>query len=143
MAEDTGIGSRKRRKIGPSSSVPYIFKPLFDEVPVATDDTADVHITCVEYWNELYLLDGMHQLTSASLDDNLYIGTSAAEILHFVSLPPNPSDESNEPSFILASRLPIPFSQSSVPAHKPGIQQIVVLPAKNKACVLCLSLIHI
>ena len=71
------------------------------------------------------------------LDDNLYIGTSAAEILHFVCLPPNPSDESNEPSFILASRLPIPFYRSSSTPSQPGIQQILVLPTANKACVLC------
>ncbi|KAL4914895.1 hypothetical protein BDW62DRAFT_213070 [Aspergillus aurantiobrunneus] len=118
---EEGIISRKRRKIGPSKAAPYVFKSLFDQVPVRADDAEeDVHITCVEYWN-----------------DNLYIGSSAAEILHFVSLPPSPSDESNEPSFILASRLPIPFSQNSSPSSKPGIQQILLLPTVNKACVLC------
>ncbi|KAL4806560.1 hypothetical protein BDV18DRAFT_117727 [Aspergillus unguis] len=121
MADEEAVNLRKRRKIGPPKSAPHIFKPLFHDVPLAADDAEeDVHITCVEYWN-----------------DNLYIGTSAAEILHFVSLPPNPSDESNEPSFILASRLPIPFSQSSAPSSQPGIQQILLLPTKNKACVLC------
>ncbi|KAL4949419.1 hypothetical protein BDW69DRAFT_75394 [Aspergillus filifer] len=121
MADQEGISSRKRRKIDPPKAAPYIFKPLFDQVPVAADDAeGDVHITCVEYWN-----------------DNLYIGTSAAEILHFVCLPPDPSDDSNEPTFILASRLPIPFSQKSLPPVQPGIQQILVLPSANKACVLC------
>ncbi|KAL4970552.1 putative TGF beta receptor associated protein 1 [Aspergillus stella-maris] len=121
MADEEGIGSRKRRKIGPPKAAPYIFKPLFDQVPVAADDAeGDVHITCVEYWN-----------------DNLYIGTSAAEILHFVCLPSDPSDDSTEPTFILASRLPIPFSQKSLPSVQSGIQQILVLPSANKACVLC------
>ncbi|KAI9370546.1 hypothetical protein BJX61DRAFT_86923 [Aspergillus egyptiacus] len=121
VSEDEAIGPRKRRKIGPSNTTPYIFRPLFDRVPVRADDAEeDVHITCVEYWN-----------------DNLYVGTSAAEILHFVCLPPDNSDESNEPSFILASRLPIPFSRKSSLQSAPGIQQILLLPTANKACVLC------
>ncbi|KAL3431802.1 hypothetical protein BDV09DRAFT_142596 [Aspergillus tetrazonus] len=119
-SEEEGINSRKRRKLDPPKAAPYIFKPLFDQVPVTADDAAeDVHITCVEYWN-----------------DNLYIGTSAAEILHFVCLPPDPSD-SNEPSFILASRLPIHYSQTSSVPTQSGIQQILILPTANKACVLC------
>ncbi|KAL2863772.1 putative TGF beta receptor associated protein 1 [Aspergillus lucknowensis] len=74
----------------------------------------------------------------SSSDDNLYIGTSAAEVLHFVCLPPDPADASNEPSFILASRLPIPFSQdSSAPDSHRGVRQILLLPTVNKACVLC------
>ncbi|KAL4909700.1 hypothetical protein BDW74DRAFT_42606 [Aspergillus multicolor] len=118
--EEEGILARKRRKLGPPKAAPYIFKSLFDQVPVKADDAEeDVHITCVEYWN-----------------DNLYIGTSAAEILHFVCLPPDPSD-ANEPSFILASRLPIPFSQSSSLPNQPGVRKILILPTANKACVLC------
>ncbi|KAE8151978.1 hypothetical protein BDV25DRAFT_80790 [Aspergillus avenaceus] len=122
VSEDDGANLRKRRKIGALNAAPYMLRPLFDQVPLATDDpAADVHITCVEYWN-----------------DNLYIGTSSAEILHFVCLPPDPSDQSNEPSFILASRLPIPFSKNtSVPNITQGIQQIVILPSVNKACILC------
>ncbi|GKZ88634.1 hypothetical protein AnigIFM59636_009161 [Aspergillus niger] len=120
VSEEEGISPRKRRKIGPPKAAPYVFRSLFDQVPLNADnDDDDVHITCVEYWN-----------------DNLYIGTSAAEILHFVCLPPDPSDKSNEPSFILASRLPIPFSQTAS-AKLLGIQQIVLLPTVNKACVLC------
>ncbi|GKZ16784.1 hypothetical protein AbraIFM66951_008555 [Aspergillus brasiliensis] len=120
VSEEEGISPRKRRKIGPPKAAPYVFRSLFDQVPLNADnDDDDAHITCVEYWN-----------------DNLYIGTSAAEILHFVCLPPDPSDKSNEPSFILASRLPIPFSQTPS-AKLPGIQQIVLLPTVNKACVLC------
>lgn len=71
-------------------------------------------------------------------DGNLYIGTSAAEILHFVYIAPDPTEESNEPSFILASRLPITYSKHATPpAEQPGVQQIVLLPTVNKACVLC------
>ncbi|KAL4934303.1 putative TGF beta receptor associated protein 1 [Aspergillus undulatus] len=121
MAEEEGIISRKRHKVGPPKAAPYIFKPLFDQVPVTADDAeGNAHITCVEYWS-----------------DNLYIGTSAAEILHFVCLPPDPSGGTNEPSFILASRLPIPFSQKPSPLPHTGVQQILVLPTVNKACVLC------
>ncbi|PWY65743.1 hypothetical protein BO70DRAFT_366684 [Aspergillus heteromorphus CBS 117.55] len=119
VSEEEGVSPRKRRKISPPKAAPYVFRSLFDQVPLNADnDDDDAHITWVEYWN-----------------DNLYIGTSAAEILHFVCLPPDPSDQSNEPSFILASRLPIPFSHSTSPL--PGIQQIVLMPTVNKACVLC------
>ncbi|KAF9890365.1 hypothetical protein FE257_006032 [Aspergillus nanangensis] len=121
VSDDGGSNPRKRRKIAPPKTSPYLFRTLFDEVPLTADDpNAKVHITCVEYWN-----------------DNLYIGTSAAEILHFVHLPPDPSDAANEPSFILASRLPIPFSHNASASQRPGIQQIVLLPKVNKACVLC------
>ncbi|KAI9932033.1 hypothetical protein MW887_009537 [Aspergillus wentii] len=122
MPEDYGIGPRKRRRIGPPYAAPYVLRHLFDEVPLTTDDpNEDVHITCVEYWN-----------------DNLYIGTSTAEILHFVCLAPDPSDKSNEPSFILASRLPIPFvHNASLSPNQHGIQQILLLPTVNKACILC------
>ena len=68
----------------------------------------------------------------------MYIGTSTAEVLHFVCLPPDPSDKPSESSFILASRLPIFFSQnSSASTNQQGVQQIVLLPAVNKACILC------
>ncbi|GFF23517.1 transforming growth factor-beta receptor-associated protein 1 [Aspergillus udagawae] len=123
VTEDDGTGPRKRRKITSPKTAPYVLRSLLDQVPLSAEDPTadDVYITCVEYWS-----------------DNLYIGTSSAEILHFVCLPPDPSDRSNEPSFILASRLPIPFSQNAPLATKhPGIQQIVLLPTVNKACVLC------
>ncbi|OJK04391.1 hypothetical protein ASPACDRAFT_19940 [Aspergillus aculeatus ATCC 16872] len=122
VSEEEGVSPRKRRKISPPKAAPYVLRSLFDQVPLNPDDNDDeVHITTVEYWN-----------------DNLYIGTSAAEILHFVCLPPDPSDKSNEPSFILASRLPIPFANTTSTATKSlGIQHILLLPAVNKACVLC------
>lgn len=68
-------------------------------------------------------------------EENLYIGTSAAEILHFVSIPP---DLSGRPTFILASRLQPVFTQSSTTGQALlGIKQITILSKVNKACVLC------
>lgn len=66
-------------------------------------------------------------------DENLYIGTSAAEILHFVLIPPEPNDPLGQPSFIIASRLQPGFTQQS----SAGVQQILLLPNVNKACILC------
>ncbi|KAJ6166291.1 hypothetical protein N7485_009535 [Penicillium canescens] len=121
MALDHGIGPRKRRRISPPGTVPYVLRSLFEDVPLATEHSSDVYITCVEYWNE-----------------NLYIGTSAAEILHFVCLPPASPDESSEPTFILASRLPILFAQSPpAGSEQQGVRQIVILSSVGKACVLC------
>lgn len=71
------------------------------------------------------------------IDGNLYIGTSAAEVLHFVCLPAASDDDSTEPTFILASRLPIPFQNEPSNSDPPGVRQIVVLPSVNKACILC------
>ncbi|CAG7957191.1 unnamed protein product [Penicillium olsonii] len=120
MASDDGIGPRKKRKTSPPGTVPYVLHSLFADVPIATEHSSDVYITSVEYWNE-----------------NLYIGTSAAEILHFVCLPPASPDESADPTFILASRLPVPFAQRPSAASEEGVRQIVVLSSVNKACVLC------
>ncbi|EPS25356.1 hypothetical protein PDE_00289 [Penicillium oxalicum 114-2] len=120
MASDDGVGPRKRRKIGSLGSEPYILRSLFDDVPLATDDNSDVYITTVEFW-----------------DGNLYIGTSAAEVLHFVCLPAAADDESTESTFILASRLPIPFQNEPSDNNPPGVRQIMILPSVNKACILC------
>lgn len=70
------------------------------------------------------------------LDSNLYIGTSASEILHFFQIPPDPDDPAGKPSYILASRLPPPFAEPPT-AARPGVQQILLLPKINKACILC------
>jgi vacuolar protein sorting-associated protein 3 len=70
-------------------------------------------------------------------DGNLYVGTTAAEILHFVSLPADPSDDSSTSTFMLASRLQPNPEQTDLPAGSPGVQQILLLPAVSKACVLC------
>ncbi|KAJ5581732.1 Vacuolar sorting protein 39/Transforming growth factor beta receptor-associated domain 2 [Penicillium sp. DV-2018c] len=121
MASEDGMGPRKRRKISPPGAMPYVLHSLFKDVPLATEHSSDVYITCVEYWNE-----------------NLYIGTSAAEILHFVCLPPASPDDAAEPTFILASRLPILFTQNPPEGSgEEGVRQIVILASVNKACVLC------
>ncbi|KAJ5774787.1 hypothetical protein N7457_009683, partial [Penicillium paradoxum] len=121
MASDDGIGPRKRRKISSPGTIPYVLHSLFEDVPLSTEHSSDVYITCVEYWNE-----------------NLYIGTSAAEILHFVCLPPASPEDAAEPTFILASRLPILFAQKPPEnSGQEGVRQIVILSSVNKACILC------
>lgn len=64
------------------------------------------------------------------------MGTSASEILHFVQIPPDPSDPSSQPTYILASRLPPAYHEPPTSA-RPGVQQILLLPKVNKACILC------
>lgn len=73
-------------------------------------------------------------------DSNLYVGTSASEILHFVQIPPEPSDNSDAPSYILASRLSPAYAETAA-LERPGVQQILLLPAASKACILCNSTI--
>ncbi|KAF2461949.1 hypothetical protein BDY21DRAFT_389166 [Lineolata rhizophorae] len=106
-----------------SHSAAYLVRNLVDDVPLSADGQATgVRITCVEFWNS-----------------NLYIGTSAAEILHFVLIPPDSSDGNNAlPNFILASRLqPTSSTSSSANSSPPGVQQILLLPSVNRACILC------
>ncbi|KAJ4414526.1 hypothetical protein N0V82_007872 [Gnomoniopsis sp. IMI 355080] len=101
---------------------PFVLRSLLDNVPLSEDgDNDDIKINCVDY-----------------LDGNLYIGTSASELLHFVHIPPDPADKSAQPVFILASRLRPSFAESSVPENrKTGVQQILLLSKVQKACVLC------
>jgi hypothetical protein len=54
-----------------------------------------------------------------------------------VSLPADPSDESDSGSFILASRLQPNPEQADLPAGSKGVQQILLLPTVNKALILC------
>jgi len=69
-------------------------------------------------------------------EGNLYVGTSAAEILHYFLLPPA-DDADTSQQFILATRLQPQYSENTPAAHRLGIQQILILPTVNKACVLC------
>lgn len=102
----------------------YVLRPLVQNIPLSTEEsnTAEDCITCVEL-----------------CDENLYIGTSQAEILHFVSIPADPAEESSGPQYIFASRLQPAYSpQPSGPRQiLPGVQQILILPKVQKACVLC------
>ncbi|RDW83339.1 hypothetical protein BP5796_04830 [Coleophoma crateriformis] len=94
---------------------PYVLRSLIDDIPLSADgDRDDIEINY----------------------GNLYIGTSASEILHFVQIPPDPADPSGRPSYILASRLPPAFHNPPSTA-RPGVQQILLLPKVNKACILC------
>jgi hypothetical protein len=89
----------------------YMLRKLVANLPLAA-----ARITCVDVW-----------------DNNLYVGTSAAEVLHFVLLPADPSDPAGEPTAIIASRLAPTFNQPS----DAGVQQILLLPHVNKACIRC------
>ncbi|KAI1079305.1 hypothetical protein F5B20DRAFT_544460 [Whalleya microplaca] len=104
---------------------PFILRTLFADVPLSEDGTRDdIKINCVEY-----------------LDNNLYVGTSDSELLHFVQIPPDPADRPGSPIFILASRLRPVFLEpaGSHNVTKPGVQQILLLPTVGKACILCNS----
>ncbi|KJZ75686.1 hypothetical protein HIM_04843 [Hirsutella minnesotensis 3608] len=107
----------------PPEDGPYVLRSLLSNVPLSADGSQNnVNINCVEY-----------------LDGNLYVGTSASELLHFFQIPPDPADKSQQPVFILASRLSPPFSEPSGASSgsRPGIQQILLLPGVGKACILC------
>lgn len=99
---------------------PYVLRTLLAEIPLSAEaGNEDIHITCVEF-----------------LDQNLYIGTSTSELLHYVQIPPDPGDQASIPSYILASRI-VPAFHKSQKTVWPGIQQILLLPNVNKACILC------
>lgn len=75
---------------------------------------------------------------ASATEDNLYVGTSAAEILHFVSIPADADDESLAPTFIFASRLQPEFRQTqNVGQVLSGVQQILPLSGAKKVCILC------
>lgn len=78
-----------------------------------------------------------HGQANKHIEGNLYIGTSAAEILHYVSIPNAPDNPSENPSYIFASRLQPTFTNATDGKQRPGVQQILVLPKVAKACVLC------
>lgn len=98
----------------------YVLRDLINDIPLSADgEDSNVYITCVDTWN-----------------GNLYIGTSAGELLHFVSIPPDPSDPSGLPTWIIASRLQPPFATVQE-SPDTGVKQILILPNAGKACVLC------
>ncbi|KAK3297059.1 uncharacterized protein B0H64DRAFT_338737 [Chaetomium fimeti] len=120
MASDP---QRKQGQAAPPSARPYALRPLLHDVPLSADGSdEDIKINCVDYY-----------------DGNLYVGTSASELLHFFRIPPDPSDPSGPSTFILASRLPPVYSEPAggINGSRPGVQQILLLPRVGKACVLC------
>ncbi|KAL2162793.1 hypothetical protein VTH06DRAFT_6629 [Thermothelomyces fergusii] len=136
MASDPQRNQGKGRAAAlPGIASPYTLRPLLRGVPLSADGTdGDVKINCVDYY-----------------DGNLYVGTSASELLHFFRIPPNPDDAgdagdpgdpggSRSPStFILATRLSPVYSEPAggFAGPLPGVQQILLLPRVAKACVLC------
>ena len=102
------------------SSGTYTLRELIKDVPLSTDeDGSQAHITCVDAWN-----------------DNLYIGTSAGEVLHYVSIPPDTSEDLGQPSYIFATKLE-PSYTSRQEGSDDGVKQILLLPDAGKACILC------
>ncbi|KAK4148608.1 hypothetical protein C8A00DRAFT_19588 [Chaetomidium leptoderma] len=100
---------------------PYALRPLLHDVPLSADgSTEDVKINCVDYY-----------------DGNLYVGTSASELLHFFRIPPDPNDPASTDAFILATRLSPAEPSGVINGSRPGVQQILLLPRVAKACVLC------
>lgn len=88
-------------------------------------------------------------LITARLEENLYVGTSVHEILHFVLLPPLepetpkpattdlPEFPTQKPSYILASRIQPPLTSGATPhSHEPYIKRILLLPGPGKILVL-------
>ncbi|KAK3351704.1 hypothetical protein B0H65DRAFT_537754 [Neurospora tetraspora] len=107
----------------PMAAGPYVLRPLLHDVPLSAEgNDEDIKINCVDY-----------------LDGNLYVGTSASELLHFFRIPPDPNDPNSTDTFILASRLLPAYSETSGSPNgpKPGVQQILLLPRVGKACILC------
>ena len=96
----------------------FVVLNLLEDIELAGEEDSEPHITCVEVW-----------------DGNLYIGTSEAEILHFVQLPSDSTSPIAAPTFILASRHQITSSQHVLQIRQ-GVQQIVLLPSIYKACIL-------
>ncbi|KAI9886010.1 MAG: hypothetical protein M1823_002177 [Watsoniomyces obsoletus] len=102
---------------------PYFLRTIVDDIPLSADGTGHgIDITCVELW-----------------EGNLYVGTSNAEVLHFVLLPANSDDDADAgPEFMLASRSEIQYAATtSTNGALPGVQQILLLTKVNKACILC------
>ncbi|KAL2752263.1 hypothetical protein ACRALDRAFT_1076317 [Sodiomyces alcalophilus JCM 7366] len=111
--------SEKRSESKPLEGGPYVLRTLLSDVPLSADGADNgPKINCVEYF-----------------DRNLYIGTNASELLHYVHLPADATDEAGKQTFILASRLQPPFAESS--NSRPGVQRILLLPKVSKACILC------
>ncbi|MCJ1320032.1 hypothetical protein MMC15_005368 [Xylographa vitiligo] len=122
MATAEGAPAPLDRSGQPVSTGPYTLRSLMEDVPLSAEgQETQITITCVEYW-----------------DGNLYIGTSAAEILHFVSFPSDALNEVYSVNYILASRLELSQGVSTLGSSPTkGVQQIFLLPSVNKACVRC------
>lgn len=66
------------------------------------------------------------------------MGTSAAEVLHFVSIPADTTDESLTPTYMFATRRELQSTQgNNANQDSPGVQQILPLSGPKKVCILC------
>ncbi|KAG5929027.1 hypothetical protein E4U42_007338 [Claviceps africana] len=136
----TGSGERPGDEAGP-----YILRPLLEGVPLSADGSeSNAKINCVEYYGKHHNIASSKVVVAdeaAWVDGNLYIGTSASEILHFVQIPPDPGEKAGRSTYIPASRLsPVSLdSSSSSSAGRLGVQEILLLPRIGKACILCNS----
>ncbi|KID89068.1 Vacuolar sorting protein 39/Transforming growth factor beta receptor-associated domain 2 [Metarhizium guizhouense ARSEF 977] len=123
MATQTSLAASSGHRAAVEDG-PYILRPLLEEIPLASDGSdSNVKINCVEFY-----------------DGNLYIGTSASEVLHFVQIPPDSNDMTTRPVYIQASRLsPVSVESPSSRSAGQGVQEILLLPRIGKACILCNS----
>ncbi|KAK0344380.1 hypothetical protein LTR59_009493 [Friedmanniomyces endolithicus] len=99
---------------------PYVLRELIRDIPLGVheEDGSRAYITCVDTWN-----------------GNLYIGTSAGELLHYVSLPAE--DDDNAPTqYIFATKLE-PVYNTQQEGEDKGVKKILLLPHAQKACILC------
>jgi vacuolar protein sorting-associated protein 3 len=136
----------KRRQLELATG-PFVLRDLLPDVPLSEDGTGDnIKINCVDYLGAHSPIPCLPHKTSIErplltlpwLDNNLYVGTSASELLHFFQVPPDPADKSGASTFILASRLKPAYSEpGTANGSKPGVQQILLLPRVGKACILC------
>lgn len=98
----------------------YVLRELIKDIPLTeNDDGTKAHITCVDAWN-----------------GNLYVGTSAGEVLHYVSIPSDPEDDTSQPSYIFATKLE-PAYTTPQDGTDAGVKQMLLLPDPGKACILC------
>ena len=106
---------------------PYIVRTLLHDIPLSADgEEENVRITCVEAWSMPSCSRLHYGAANLAIGDNLYVGTSAGEILHHVRISGETDD--SPPQYILAYRLRPPVNQPG----EAGIQQILLLPAVNK-----------
>ena len=118
MEAKEGSGAAADRPQNQSSET-YTLRELISDIPLSNDEGEHAYITCVDHWN-----------------GNVYIGTSAGEVLHYVSIPPDPSDTTSQPSYIFATKLEPAFTTKQEGSDA-GVKHILVLPEAGKACILC------
>ncbi|KAK5738471.1 hypothetical protein LTR17_005999 [Elasticomyces elasticus] len=102
----------------PTTSGAYALRELIRDVPLGKhEDGSKAYITCVDTWNS-----------------NLYIGTSAGEVLHYVSIPGETPEAPAQ--YIFATKLEPTYNTLQSGAEK-GVKKILLLPNAQKACILC------